>query len=98
MIVLAIHDGHDAGACLIRDGKIILHSSEERRRNIKNCPGFPAESIAAVLKRSGVDAKDIDHVTLCGTIRTTSPTRGEKPIYTLLRMGYWLARSQTVTK
>ena len=98
MMVLAIHDGHDAGACLIRDGKIILHSSEERRRNIKNCSGFPAESIAAVLKGSGTDAKDIDRITLCSTIRTVTPTREEKVSDTLLRVGYWLARSQTATK
>src|SRR5438034_1872217 len=97
MMVLAIHDGHDAGACLIRDGRIVLHSSEERRRNIKNCPGFPAESITEIFKRSGIDAREVDLVTLCGKIRTTAPTREEKPIYSLLRVGIWLARSQTAT-
>ena len=41
MIVLAIHDGHDAGACVIRDGKEVWVSSEERRVNSKNFSGVP---------------------------------------------------------
>lgn len=98
MIVLAIHDGHDAGCCLLRDGRIALHSSEERRRNVKNCHGVPLESIAAVLGRSGTAPQDVDLIALCGTIRTTAPTREEKPIYTLLRLGAWAARSQVVTR
>ena len=36
MIVLGIHDGHDAGACLMIDGKVVAISSEERRLNKKN--------------------------------------------------------------
>ena len=57
MTVLAIHDGHDAGACLIRDGKELWVSSEERRVNSKNFSGVPVRSIDAVLKKAGVIGK-----------------------------------------
>ena len=29
MIVLSIHDGHDAGACLVQDGRILRHTFRE---------------------------------------------------------------------
>src|SRR5205809_5819414 len=86
MIVLAIHDGHDAGACLLRDGKIVLHSSEERRRNIKNLAGFPTESVQQLFKRSGIDPKDVDLITVCGKLRTVAPTREEKWFHPYLRV------------
>src|SRR5437763_14905169 len=98
MIVLAIHDGHDAGACLLRDGKIILHSSEERRRNIKNLAGFPTESVQQLFKRSGIDPKDVDLITVCGKLRTVAPTREERWFYPYLRLAIWAARSQVATR
>jgi carbamoyltransferase len=97
MIVLSIHDGHDAGACLIQDGKLLLYSAEERRRNIKNYPGIPEQSIAALFKRSGVQPKDVDFIALSGRIRTTVPTREKKPIYSVLGVMYSLARTQVGT-
>lgn len=97
MIVLGIHDGHDAGACLLQDGKILCVSSEERRRNSKNFAGVPERSIEAVFRYSGVHPKDVDLVALAGTIRTTKPTRGEKPMYKVLRALYSVARSEMAT-
>jgi carbamoyltransferase len=78
MIVLSVHDGHDGGACLIRDGKIVLHSSEERRNNVKNARGVPRRSIGALFERTGIEPKDIDQVALVGAIRTIAPDRKEK--------------------
>lgn len=98
VIVLGIHDGHDAGASLVADGRVLCVSSEERRRNSKNFAGVPERSIEAVLSFSGVHPKDVDLVALAGTIRTTNPTRGEKPAYKLLRNLYSIARSEAVTK
>ena len=37
--VLGVHDGHDAGAALIRDGKVLAALQEERLRNIKHYSG-----------------------------------------------------------
>jgi carbamoyltransferase len=93
MIVLGINDGHDSGVCLLRDGRVVLCSSEERRVNSKNHAGIPRESIAAVFRRSGIDPRDVDLVTLSSRIRTTVPTRGHKPIYSVLNTLSSLART-----
>ena len=97
MIVLGINDGHDAGACLIRDGKLLLYSAEERRRNIKNYAGVPTESITALFKRTGVSPKDVGLIALSSKIRTTVPTREHKPAYTVLNALSFLARSEWAT-
>lgn len=97
MIVLSVHDGHDSGVCLLRDGKVLCCSSEERRRNIKNYAGVPEHSIAAVFAFAGVDPKDVDLIALSGRIRTTAPTREHKPIYSVLTVLYSLARTEAAT-
>src|SRR5262245_32202481 len=97
MIVLGINDGHDAGACLLRDGRILLCSSEERRRNVKNFAGVPERSIAAVFERSGIDPRDVDLVALSSLLRTTVPTREQKPIYSVLNLLSSLGRTQVGT-
>jgi carbamoyltransferase len=94
MIVLGINDGHDAGVCLLRDGRVVLCSSEERRVNSKNFAGVPVQSIAAVFRRSGIDPREVDLIALSSRIRTTVPTRGDKPIYTVLNLLSSLARTQ----
>jgi carbamoyltransferase len=94
MLVLGINDGHDSGVCLMRDGRVVLCSSEERRLNVKSHPGIPEQSIAAVFRRSGIDPRDVDLITLSSCIRTTVPTRGHKPIYTVLNTLSSLARTE----
>src|SRR4051812_14784764 len=97
MIVLGINDGHDAGVCLMVDGCVRLVSSEERRLNIKNFAGVPEQSIKAIFQRTGVEPKDVDLITLSSMIRTTFPTRGHKPIYSVLHLLTSLARSELAT-
>jgi carbamoyltransferase len=97
MIVLGINDGHDAGVCLMANGRVLMVSSEERRLNLKNFAGIPQESIKAVFRRTGIDPKDVDLVTLSSMIRTTFPTRGHKPIYSVLHLLTSLARSEWAT-
>lgn len=97
MIILGINDGHDAGVCLFKDGRVVLVSSEERRLNVKNHAGIPEQSLRAVFQRSGLSPKDVDLVTLSSRIRTTFPTRGHKPIYSLLHWLSWLARTEWAT-
>lgn len=97
MIVLGINDGHDAGVCLMKDGRPLLVSSEERRLNIKNHAGIPEQSIQAVFKRTGIDPKDVDLITLSSKIRTTFPTKNAKPIYKVLHFLTWLAQTEWAT-
>jgi carbamoyltransferase len=98
MLVLGIHDGHDAGACLLQDGKLLLHSSEERRRNSKNWAGVPEQSLKELFKRTGVSPSDVDLIALGSQLRTTFPTRGHKPVYSVLNFLSWAGRSHIGTK
>ena len=98
MITLGINDGHDAGACLMQDGAVLLHSSEERRRNSKNYAGIPDRSISTVFQATGIDPRDVDLITLSSTIRTTVPTREYKPIYSVLQLLWSLGRTDFGTK
>lgn len=98
MLVLGIHDGHDAGACLLQDGKLLLHSSEERRRNSKNWAGIPNQSIDIIFHRTGISPKDVDLIALASKLRTTFPTRGHKPVYSVLNFLSWAGRSHLGTQ
>ncbi|HMP00873.1 MAG TPA: carbamoyltransferase C-terminal domain-containing protein [Gemmatales bacterium] len=98
MIVLGIHDGHDAGVALVRDGRLGLCSSEDRRRNVKNWAGVRTESLQAVFQRSGIVPKDIDLIALSGLIRNMTPSRDYKPGTTVLFSLAWLGRTQTATR
>jgi len=60
MIILGIHDGHNSGATLLRDGVIIASVSEERHSRIKNEVGYPSRSIEDVLEMAGCAAMAVD--------------------------------------
>ncbi len=68
-----------------------------RRINAKNHAGIPIESIKAVFKRTGVDPKEVDLITLSSKIRTTFPTKNAKPIYKILHLLTSLARTEWAT-
>src|SRR6478672_3052673 len=94
MLVLGINDGHDSGVCLLQDGRVLLCSSEERRINVKNVPGIPANSIAAVFKRTGLSPKDVDLVTLSSRIRTIMPTLKPRPAQRALQVLWSAGRTE----
>jgi len=62
MIILGIHDGHDASAALMRDGEIIAAAQEERFSGLKGDYGYPKEAIAYCLKEAGIDSEKLDYV------------------------------------
>lgn len=64
MIILGVHDSHNASASLIIDGKLECSIAEERLSREKNHYGFPAKAIECVLNRSGISTKDIDRVAM----------------------------------
>ncbi len=66
MIILGIHDGHNASACLLVDGKIVAAVQEERFTRVKNQAGFPANAIEWVLSFGGYGPEDIDYIALAG--------------------------------
>lgn len=62
MIILGITNNDLAGACLVRDNKVLAAVSEERFTRIKDHKVWPAQSIAFVLKEAGIALSDVDHV------------------------------------
>ncbi|MEI7803850.1 MAG: carbamoyltransferase C-terminal domain-containing protein [Hyphomicrobiales bacterium] len=60
--ILGIHDGHNCGATLTRDGEIVASISEERLTRKKNAVGYPRRSIEAVLQLGGVDPRELSDV------------------------------------
>ena len=68
MITLGIHDGHNATACLIKDGKIVACIPEERLQRKKNWCGFPEKAIQACLEVGQISAADIDRVGVAGLL------------------------------
>lgn len=64
MIILGIHDGHNATAALLKNGKVVACASEERFTRLKNDVGHPKLAIDYVLQASNVLPDQIDMVAL----------------------------------
>jgi carbamoyltransferase len=64
--ILGIHDGHNAAAALVEDGRVVAAVQEERLNREKNWSGFPSRSIAWVLSRAGLDPRDLDAIAMNG--------------------------------
>ena len=65
--ILGLWDGHDAGAALVIEGQLVAAMSEERLTRVKRQGGFPYSSIREVLKLKGLEARDVDEVSMAGT-------------------------------
>ena len=62
MYILGIHDGHNCGATIVKDGRICVSILEERITRKKNEVGFPKNSILSCLKFLNIKKKDISYV------------------------------------
>ncbi len=67
MLILGVWDGHDAGACVIEDGKIKVAINEERLTRRKLDIGFPVNSINACLRYLNLKPSDIEIVATSGS-------------------------------
>jgi len=61
MYILGIHDGHNCGATIVKDGKVCVSILEERITRKKNEVGFPKNSILSCLKFLNIKKKDISY-------------------------------------
>lgn len=68
MLILGIYCGHDANACLIQDGKIIISIEKERITRKKGDRGNADICIEYCLNKSGFSISDIDYVATSRTI------------------------------
>lgn len=79
-IVLGIHDGHNAGAALVQDGRVVAAISEERLVNEKNYSGTPVNAIREVFRIAGIPPAELDLIAVAGLIRTHAPLK-ERPLH-----------------
>lgn len=75
--VLGVHDGHNAGAALIRNGQVLAAINEERLNNIKNYAGVPVLSIKKVFEISGVSPQSVSLIAVGCYIRISDPLKVE---------------------
>lgn len=73
IIVLGVHDGHNAGAALLKDGKVVAAISEERLNNIKNYSGPPLLSIQKVYEIAQISPHETDLVSIGCFMRIGAP-------------------------
>ena len=60
MYLLGINAYHaDSSAALLKDGKLIVATEEERFTRIKHWAGFPEQAIRFCLKEEGIELKDL---------------------------------------
>jgi carbamoyltransferase len=71
IFVLGVHDGHTAGAAIIKNGKVIAAISEERLTNNKNQSGTPVLSIAKVFDIAGITPGEVALAAISSRIRVT---------------------------
>jgi carbamoyltransferase len=83
VLVLGVHDGHNAGAALIRNGTVLAAINEERTNNVKNSSGPPLNAIKKVFAIAGVKPADLSIIAVVGLLRTHAPLK-ERPLHVKL--------------
>ncbi|MBT4824981.1 hypothetical protein HN695_01890 [Candidatus Woesearchaeota archaeon] len=83
VIVLGINDGHNAGAALVKNGKVVAAIQEERLRNIKNYSGVPTRAMKAVYQIAKIHPDETDVISMVSLNRTYSPLK-EFPLHVKL--------------
>lgn len=75
--ILGITDGDDAGAVLLKDGKLVAAINEERLNRLKMSIGFPRLAIQEVMKLGNIIPAQVDHVAMAA--KTESFSAESKP-------------------
>lgn len=60
MNILGLHFGHDAGACIVKNGKLVVAISSERITRVKKQLGFNNDVLNYVLKAANLTIDEID--------------------------------------
>ena len=65
MYILGINAYHaDSSAAILKDGKLVAASEEERFKRIKHWAGFPSEAIAFCLREAGIPLSQVEHIAI----------------------------------
>ena len=87
IIILGIHDGHNAGAALIKNGSVVAAIQEERLNNEKNFSGTPVLCISKVFDIAKISPSDVNLIAIAGLIKTHAPIK-ERPLHVVLYERY----------
>lgn len=68
--ILGIHDGHNASAAILEDGRLLYAVQEERLVRQKNYSGFPSRAIQDCLTHVGIRPADVTQVAFA-SLRST---------------------------
>ena len=94
MYILGVWDGHDSGAALLEDNKVIFAANEERFTKRKLEIKFPYNSINAALKYAGLKPSDIEVI----AFPTTELTKTLERIYPYAKEYHYLYRRRKIPK
>lgn len=75
--ILGITDGVASGAAVLEDGRVLAATSEERHVRLKMARGFPARSVAEVLRISGTRPNELEAVAVAGLSEFFAPVASE---------------------
>lgn len=81
MAVLSFSQEHEAGATIVKDGKILAAINEERLTRVKNQDGFPEKSLKAVFEIANLKSDEIKHVIIPEMSKATDFFRNVIPLY-----------------
>ena len=97
MYILGISEEHDAGAAILKDGKIIAAANEERLNRNKFSVGFPILSIIEVLKIAKISEEDVSAISISSYSHVHQPMNGNlkewlklRPFISYLLSNYYL--------
>lgn len=87
IVVLGVHDGHNASATLAKNGSVVAAIQEERLVNEKNYSGTPKNSIRKIFEIADIHPNDVDLIAIASLVRTHAPLK-ERPIHVRLYEKY----------
>ena len=94
MYVLGIWDGHDAGAALVEDDRVVYAANEERFTKRKLEVKFPYNAITAALAYAKLKPSEIKHI----AYSTTEFTKTMERLYPNMKEKYYLFRRRKIPK
>jgi carbamoyltransferase len=81
MAVLSFSPEHEAGATIVKGGKIVAAINEERLTRVKNQDGFPEKSLKAVFEIAKMSPDEIEHVVIPEMSKLTDLLKNVIPLF-----------------
>ena len=92
--ILGLWDGHDSGAALIEDGKIVFAANEERYTKRKLEIKFPYNAISNALEFAGIKPSDVETI----AFPTTELTKTISRVFPNQKEAYYKFRRRKMPK